>query len=96
MQRYHLGDIDDYPPLPEHYFNSNAKKLLTDYRRNVKRNQALPPFPEHQLLPIIDNTWRDTARAVFNNWLGKIYQITDQERTRPFMPGIDPDNPLNL
>jgi homoserine O-succinyltransferase len=44
----------------------------------------------------LDNTWRDTAKAVFNNWLGKIYQITDADRRKPFMDHIDPSNPLNL
>jgi homoserine O-succinyltransferase len=33
---------------------------------------------------------------VFNNWLGKIYQLTGQDRRVPFMEGIDPNNPLGL
>ncbi|MDT8406433.1 MAG: homoserine O-succinyltransferase [Methylococcales bacterium] len=100
VQRFHLREIDVYPPFPDHYFNTQAQQLLAAYQQSVIARRApghaLPPFPETELLPIIDITWRDTARAVFNNWLGKIYQITHQDRNRPFMPGIDPDNPLNL
>jgi len=33
---------------------------------------------------------------VFNNWLGKIYQLTNQDRRLPFMEGVDPNNPLGL
>lgn len=44
----------------------------------------------------LDNTWRDTAKAVFNNWLGLIYQVTDHDRRKPFMDHVDPENPLGL
>ncbi|MEO1881322.1 MAG: homoserine O-succinyltransferase, partial [Methylococcales bacterium] len=54
----------------------------------------LDDFPESAIIDHVDNTWRDTAKAVFNNWLGKVYQITNQDRRLPFMEGIDPDNPL--
>jgi len=48
------------------------------------------------LLPLLDNTWHDTAEAVVGNWIGCVYQVTHRERGLPFMPGIDPDNPLGL
>jgi homoserine O-succinyltransferase/O-acetyltransferase len=41
-------------------------------------------------------TWADTGRAIFNNWLGLIYRLTDVRRGVPFMPSIDPDDPLGL
>ncbi|XSG86047.1 MAG: homoserine O-succinyltransferase MetA [Methylohalobius sp. ZOD2] len=98
--RYHLRDREDYPPLPEHYFNAEAQAILADYRaavQSARRRGAPPPdFPESALIPLLDNTWRDTAKGVFNNWLGLVYQVTDQDRRRPFMPGVDPQNPLGL
>lgn len=100
VNRYYNGDIEDYPPFPEHYFSPRVQRIFTDYRDHViaarRGNKTIEPFPEASVLDYIDNTWRDTARAVFNNWLGKIYQITDQDRRIPFMPGIDPNNPLGL
>ncbi|KAF3977726.1 MAG: homoserine O-succinyltransferase [Methylococcales symbiont of Iophon sp. n. MRB-2018] len=90
----------DYPPFPENYFDQEAQQILIEYKKHVilarNNNKALDPFPENRLLEYIDNTWRDTAKAVFNNWLGKVYQITNQDRRLPFMEGIDPDNPLDL
>lgn len=98
--RYFAGEAEDYPPLPEHYFSLELCDLLNDYARKVRlarrEGGAFPAFPEAALLPHIDNTWRDTAKAVFNNWLGLIYQVTGHQRSQPFMGHIDPANPLGL
>ncbi|MEE9339122.1 MAG: homoserine O-succinyltransferase [Methylococcaceae bacterium] len=98
--RFFEGDRIDYPPYPENYFDDEVKQILSDYENQVitakKNKEALILFPEQSILSHLDNTWRDTAKAVFNNWLGKVYQITNQDRRYPFMDGIDPENPLGL
>jgi homoserine O-succinyltransferase len=100
VMRFYSNERSDYPPFPENYFDGEAEKILNSYKTHVitaKNNRALlDSFPEHDLLQYVDNTWRDTAKAVFNNWLGKVYQITNQDRRLPFMQGIDPENPLGL
>ena len=48
------------------------------------------------MLPHLQNTWQDTANAVLGNWIGLIYQYTHVDRRRPFMDGVNPDNPLGL
>jgi len=100
VMRFYQGEIDDYPPFPENYFNKTVRPILGNYEHHVRDAKAgiatLEKFPEHLVLEHLDNTWRDTAKAVFNNWLGKIYQLTDQDRRLPFMAGVDPDNPLGL
>jgi len=100
VMRFYTNEMNDYPPFPENYFNKTVRQIFSDYEtetRNAKQTgQTLAEFPENLVLEHIDNTWRDTAKAVFNNWLGKIYQITNQDRRLPFMEGIDPNNPLNL
>ena len=58
------------------------------------RTEAHPVFAE--LDPWLDNTWRDSGRAFFNNWLGLVYQLTDVDRKIPFPPHIDPNDPLGL
>ncbi len=97
---FFAGDRIDYPPYPENYFDDEVKQVLSDYENQVikakKNKEALTPFPEQAILSHLDNTWRDTAKAVFNNWLGKVYQITNQDRRYPFMDGIDPEDPLDL
>ena len=77
-----------------------AQPIFADYETHVKAAKqagiALNVFPEALVLDHIDNTWKDTAKAVFNNWLGKIYQLTNQSRLLPFMEGVNPENPLDL
>jgi homoserine O-succinyltransferase/O-acetyltransferase len=98
--RFYRNDRSDYPPFPEHYFDDVLQAIFTDYEQHVKTVKnttiALEDFPENQVLEHLDNTWKDTAKAVFNNWLGKIYQLTNEKRSLPFMDGIDPQNPLGL
>lgn len=98
--RYFNNEIDAYPPFPEHYFNKQVRQHFSVYAEQLDAAKAagetMPAFPEAEILEELDNTWRDTGKAVFNNWLGKIYQLTNQDRRLPFMAGVDPDNPLGL
>lgn len=100
IMRFYSDESKDYPPFPENYFAADARQLLTAYKARAiaakKNRTVLDPFPESALMGAVDNTWRDTTKAVFNNWLGNVYQITNKERRLPFMDGIDPDNPLQL
>jgi homoserine O-succinyltransferase len=100
VMRFYHGEITDYPPFPENYFDLTVQQIFSDYERHVRSvrqtGKKLDEFPEPLVLEHIDNTWSDTAKAIFNNWLGKVYQLTDQDRRLPFMAGIDPNNPLGL
>ena len=100
IMRFIKQEIDQYPPFPEHYFTTEIQVVCHYYAEHVKKavknQQTALPFPEQEINIYLDNTWRDTAKAVFNNWLGKVYQITNQDRRLPFMQGINPDNPLDL
>ena len=100
VARHYRGEREDYPPFPEHYFNQDLCDLLNEYGqhlRSARRDGApAPPFPEDPVVKHLDNTWRDTAKAVFNNWLGLVYQVTDQDRRKPFMDHVNPNNPLAL
>ena len=44
----------------------------------------------------LDNTWHDSASAIINNWIGSVYQITNEDIKLPFMASVDPLNPLDL
>jgi len=97
---YLEGEREDYPPHPENYFSPEAAKIADDYRQTAltarRRGLPIPPFPEEQITPYLDNTWRDTGKSIFNNWLGLVYQLTNVDRKIPFVPGVDPDDPLGL
>ena len=97
VNRY-IGGVREKPPVPENYFPPAALALVNDYLESadsaLASNKPAPDLPESELLPLLDNTWSDTGRAVFNNWLGLVYQITHTNRKIPFMAGIDPQQPL--
>jgi len=97
---YTSGVTEMYPPLPDNYFNEFIAALLAEYRVRVNlsmQNRAdLPEFPESLILGHLHNTWHDSACAVVGRWIGLVYQITHRDRDKPFMDGIDVNNPLNL
>jgi homoserine O-succinyltransferase len=90
----------DYPPFPASYFDSETRELLDEYRSELMGAAAahaeLPPFPEASVADRVDNTWADTGKAIFNNWLGLIYKLTHSDRRRLFMDGVDARDPLRL
>jgi homoserine O-succinyltransferase len=97
---YLTGAADALPPFPQNYLSHEASRILADHVESVltarDAGRATPPFPDDELAPVIDNTWTDTGKAVFNNWLGLVYRLTHVERGVPFMDGVDPDDPLGL
>jgi homoserine O-succinyltransferase len=100
VKHFAAGRRTDYPPFPDHYFTPRNQSVLEEYEDRVitalEANADIPEFPEAPILNSLDNTWHDTAEAVINNWIGKVYQITHQDRRRPFKEGVDPEDPLGL
>lgn len=100
VRRYAAGELAEIPPHPENYLTPEAARVAHDHVEAVadarERGAPPPPFPEEELEPWLDNTWTDTAKALFNNWLGLVYRLTDLERGVPFMPGVDPQDPLGV
>ena len=98
LDRYVRGELAALPPTPERYLSPEAARRVHDHVEAVVRAResggAVPAFPEADLAPLLDTTWTDTGRALFNNWLGLIYRLTDVTRGVPFMAGVDPDDPL--
>ncbi|MEJ2553788.1 MAG: homoserine O-succinyltransferase [Gammaproteobacteria bacterium] len=98
--RFIRGERPDYPPYPDNYFSLQTQAILDEYREQViaaiSAGRTCPDLPESLLVDRLDNTWHDSAEAVINNWIGKVYQITNQDRRLPFMASVDPNNPLGL
>ena len=92
--RYFNGERD-LPPFPEHYISDAGR------RGDRAVSRAAPPrthgagtrcrtFRKRRSRPFLDNTWTDTARAIFDNWLGLVYQLTNSDRRLPFRGGHRP------
>jgi len=82
--RFTIGVREDYPPAPQHYFCADAAAIAKQHKHAVleamKQGAEIPAFPEAHIEPLLDNTWRDTAKSIVNNWLGLVYEKTDFER----------------
>lgn len=80
VNRYAVGARVDYPPHPEHYFTPTAAQLVDNYRDRLleaMRSGVTPPeFPETELEAFLTNRWHDTAKVMFNNWLGLALETT--------------------
>ena len=100
VTRFIAGERDAYPGYPEGYFAAAAREMLEHHRDAVMEAMAHgvtpPAFPDDALEPRLDNTWTDTGKAMFNNWLGLVYQLTDADRRTPLMADLDPNDPLGL
>lgn len=100
IMRYASGERKDWPPFVENYFSAQTEAILDEYgerlRKAMTTGEPLPAMPEPLIIPLLHNTWHDTAEAVINNWIGMVYQLTHHDRKLPFATGIDPDNPLGL
>ncbi len=94
------GKRADYPPFPESYFSVQSQAILEEHRDQVMnargKNEPAPEFPERLITTALDNTWHDSAEAVIDNWIGKVYQLTHVDRKKPFQDVIDPNDPLGL
>ena len=94
------GQRDSTPRYPENYFTAEAQAITAQYFCEAEEaaalNKALPPFPDAELEALVDNTWGDTGKALVNNWLGLVYNLTAAERKAQFMAGVDPKDPLGM
>ncbi len=100
VHRFLSGELEAPPPFPEHYLSEQAQELAAGWVHAATgaraAGQPMPPMPEREVEALLDNTWGDTAKAIVNNWLGLVYQHTNLDRKKLFMPGVDPDDPLGI
>ena len=73
IRRLVAGERSDYPQYPEHYLATSAKAKLDEYRLSLtnamKKGDALPVFPESDILPTVQNTWTSQGKIMFKNWI---------------------------
>ena len=98
--RYFGGERADGPRYPENYFSEEAQRVAGNYfyeaGKAADAGRPLPAFPDDDLEARVDNTWGDTGKAIVSNWLGLVYNLTALDRREQFMPGVDPEDPLQI
>ncbi len=71
--RYLAGQREDYPPVPQNYFNQLALEVIEQYKQLVQSSNnyvgLLELFPEDKLNQVLANPWKKSAHTVFANWL---------------------------
>ena len=76
LGRYWRGERDDYPPVPEHYFDADSLQQLEEYRpvlEAAKREGRQPPrLVEDQLLPHGIHSWNEEGKVIYRNWLRQV------------------------
>jgi len=97
--RYLNGEVHRPPLFPKHYFSAGAATIADRFVREseqaLREDRVLPDFLEREIDPQLDNTWGDTAKAIIANWLGLVYQLTNLDRRKQYMEGVNPDDPLD-
>jgi homoserine O-succinyltransferase len=98
VARYAKGERPDYPPFPSNHFNAQSQAVLDEHCDRLmlaqERGDDPPELPEALITRSLHNTWHDTAEAVVGNWMGAVYQVTNNDRRLPFMADVNPDDPL--
>jgi len=89
LARYEAGELSNKPPYPEAYYDA-------DLIARLDAAQSCDAMNDSDFEDLLENTWRDSARTVIGNWVGQVYQTTNVDRTKQFMDGVDPDDPLGL
>lgn len=70
--RFLRGEREDYPDMPQGYFDEEAVDLLEVFRQNASadpREQLLTTFPE---VLKVTNTWEPQSRKIYRNWLSYV------------------------
>jgi homoserine O-succinyltransferase len=88
---------DDYPPFPEYYLCVQSKAILNEFKVKLLTDECkINDFPEALISQNLSNTWGDASRQVVSNWIGCVYQATHEDVDKPFMDGVNPNDPLGL
>jgi len=76
ISRYQSGERTDYPLFPSNYLTEAARQKLDDYGERFCDAMALgveiPVFPEADIVPMINSTWKHHASILFRNWLNQV------------------------
>jgi homoserine O-succinyltransferase len=100
LVRYVTDVRDTEPPFPRNYFSKEAQAIALGYLSSALAAKSagdnIPAFPDAELQALVDNTWGDTGKAIINTWLSLVYQLTNLDRHKQFMEGVDPEDPLGL
>ncbi len=88
--RFLRGEREDFPTMPQNYFNDEATALAESFRAramaravDVRRESLMSDFPMSDLQRGLENTWRDPANGIYRNWLEYLKDRKAERRASP-------------
>lgn len=80
LARFWRGEIDEYPPVPEHYFGDDVVATLEEYRPVLEEARASrrepPRLDESALVPKESHTWSEQGQVIYRNWLRRLAEMS--------------------
>lgn len=95
ITRFKTGEVEFYPSPPHNYFGPKSQAILLDVQTRINNGEDIS-VPEKEIELLLENTWTDSARSLMSNWIGHVYQVTNVDRKKQFMDGVNPNNPLEI
>lgn len=91
-------------PFPKNYLKGTALNLAQIFRDEAgigkhldQSNKArIPADLYKQITENTPNRWSSSKRALLSNWVAAILDKTHEDRGKPFMDGVNPNNVFNL
>lgn len=72
IRRFLTRERETYPSMPNGYFDSEACRLLNEFRKNAeshRQEELMDVFPENAIGDTLQNTWNSSAMTIYRNWL---------------------------
>ena len=79
IRRYLTRERETYPSAPRGYFDTDATKLLNEFRQNAeahRQEDLIDIFPEAAITETLQNPWRESAICLYRNWLQCLTRTT--------------------
>jgi homoserine O-succinyltransferase len=90
IRRFLKQERSAFPSLPQGYFAAAAETPLAEFRRFAEDNpveDSFAAFPEDAITRSVKNSWQNSARTIYSNWLQLILsQRAATSHTVPLAP----------
>jgi homoserine O-succinyltransferase len=86
--RFLRGERDNFPALPQGYFDDEASKLIGDFctrARTERTERLIRHFPMKAIEGGLQNTWQAPAIGIYQNWVAYL-QERKAKRRAPVWP----------
>ncbi|MEO6610194.1 MAG: homoserine O-succinyltransferase [Aestuariivirga sp.] len=85
VERYLNGTREDYPPMPENYFDEPATKLYARFQKDTEKHRSpdlMEAFPTPTLRNGLSSAMASSAAAIFAFWMKQIAEVRGQQVMR--------------